>query len=160
VVELKKLKKYRCKVKNAKLYLQCKEIMRCFTMEERLRECHHQISSQKNEAINWSIMMCAPKDKTYCRSIALTSRINIVIGVDCVGHGEYYERLSKVVRFKCTALTFSGLQCMWHRKEYRRMYSGLKNVKKRRRLATRTKMVLPKWNWTRRKGGVTLQVSV
>jgi hypothetical protein len=30
VVELKKLKKYRCKVKNAKLYLQCEEIMGCF----------------------------------------------------------------------------------------------------------------------------------
>jgi hypothetical protein len=44
-VELKKLKKYRCKEKNAKLYLQCEEIMGCFTTEERLRECHHQMSS-------------------------------------------------------------------------------------------------------------------
>jgi hypothetical protein len=102
------LKQYRCKVKNAKPYLQCKEIIGCFTSEERLWECHHQMSSQKNEAINRGIMRYAPKDKTYCRTMALTSRINIAISTDCVGHAEYYE-LFKVMRFRCTALTFSGI---------------------------------------------------
>jgi hypothetical protein len=139
-VELKKLKKYRCKEKNAKLYLQCEEIMGRFTTEERLRECHHQMSSQKNEAMNRSIMRYAPKDRTYCRSMALTSRINVAIGIDCVGHAVFYERLFKAMGFKRTALTFSGLRRMWRKKEYGRMYSGLKKVKLRRRLAARTKM--------------------
>jgi hypothetical protein len=35
-VELKKLKKYQCKEKNAKLYLQCNNIKGCFLTEETL----------------------------------------------------------------------------------------------------------------------------
>jgi hypothetical protein len=34
VVELKKLKRYWCRVAIAKLYHQCEEIMGCFTSEE------------------------------------------------------------------------------------------------------------------------------
>jgi hypothetical protein len=139
--ELRKLKKYRCKERNAKLYLQCDEIMERFCSEERLRECHHQMSSQKNEAMNRSIMRYAPKDKTYGRTMALTSRINIAIGIDCVGHPEYYERLFKAMHFGITELTYSGLRRMWRKKEYGRMYSGLKSVKLRRRLKARTKMI-------------------
>jgi hypothetical protein len=138
--ELNKLDKYRCKVKNEKLYLQCREIMDRFNSEERLRECHHTMSSQKNEAMNRSIMRYAPKDKTYSRTMALTSRINISIGIDCIGHAEYYERLFRAMKFTATQLTFSGLRRMWRKKEYGRMYSGLKTVKWRRRLTARTKM--------------------
>ncbi len=64
--EVAKLKKYRCKERNVKLYLPCDEIMERFCSEERLRECQHQMSSQKNEAMNRNIMRYAPKDKTYC----------------------------------------------------------------------------------------------
>ena len=107
--ELLKLTKYRCKVENEKLYLQCEEIMACFLTKERLRECHHQMSSQKNKAMNKSIMRYAPKDKMYCRTMGLTSRINIAIGVDSVGHAEYYQRLFQVMGIRHTELTFSGL---------------------------------------------------
>jgi hypothetical protein len=72
--------------------------------------------------------------------MALTSQINIAISVDCVGNAEYYERLFKAMGFKRTALTSSRLRQMWHKKEYGRMYSGLKKVKLRQRLAARTKM--------------------
>ena len=46
------------------------------------------MSSQKNEAMNKSIMRYAPKDKTYARTMALTWRINLAIGIDCVGHAK------------------------------------------------------------------------
>jgi hypothetical protein len=99
------------------------------------------MSSQKNEAMNKSIMRYAPKDKTYARTMTLTSRINIAIGIDCIGHARYYERLFRTMNFRHTALTFSGLQRMWRKKEYRRMYSGLKRVHLACRLAARTKLV-------------------
>jgi hypothetical protein len=98
------------------------------------------MSSQKNEAMNRSIMRYAPKEKTYCRTMALTSRINIAIGVDSVGHALFYQRLFKRMGFKCTEFTFSGLRRMFRKKEYGRMYSGLKKTKLQRRLKARTKM--------------------
>jgi hypothetical protein len=58
-----------------------------------------------------------------------------------VGHAEYYVRLFKAMKFKHMALTFSGLKWMWRKKEYGRMYSGLKKVNKWQPLATRTKMI-------------------
>ncbi len=139
--DLKKLKKYRCKNKNEKLFLQYQEICACFITKELLQECYHRMSSQKNKAMNKSIMRFAPKDKTYARMMSLTSRINLAIGIDCVGHGKYCEILFLNMRFHPTELTFSGLRWMWCKKEYGRIYTGLWRVKKRRPLAARTKMM-------------------
>jgi hypothetical protein len=36
-------------------------------------------------------MRYAPKEKTNGWMMALTSRVNIAIGIDCVGHAEFYE---------------------------------------------------------------------
>jgi hypothetical protein len=138
--ELKKLKKYRCEEANTKLYVQCQEIVERFSTPEHLQECYHRMSSQKKEAMNKSIMRYAPKDRTYARTMALRSRINLSVGIDCIGHAKYYERLFGRMRFRHTSLTFSGLRRMWRKKEYGRMYSGLKSVRLRHRLAMRTKM--------------------
>jgi hypothetical protein len=91
--ELAKLKKYRCKTSNNKLYLQCREIIERFTTKERLRECHHVMNSQKNEAMNRSVMRYVPKEKNYCGTMALTLRLNMAISIDSLGHATYFERL-------------------------------------------------------------------
>jgi hypothetical protein len=135
------LLKYRCKEKNNKLYLQCVEILERFISEEHLRECHHTMSSQKNEAMNKSLMRYVPKDKTYCRTMSLTSRLNLAISIDTLGHAEYFIRLFRAMKFRLTELTFSGLRRMWRKKEYGRMHSRLKKVKLDRRLLMRKKMV-------------------
>jgi hypothetical protein len=72
--------------------------------------------------------------------MSLTSQINLSIGIDCVGHAQYYDRLFCSMLFTCTALTFSGLRRMWRKKEYGRMYSGKKKVRLLRWPAARTKM--------------------
>jgi hypothetical protein len=139
--ELANLKKYRCKKANNKLYLQCMEIIEKFTTEARLRECHHLMNSQKNEAMNKSIMRYVPKDKTYARTMALTSRLNLAISIDSLGHATYYTRLFGAMKFRKTELTFSGLRRMWRKKEYGRMYHARRRVKKRRRINQREKMI-------------------
>jgi hypothetical protein len=73
--------------------------------------------------------------------MSLTSRINLAIEINCMGHGEYYGRLFSNMRFHPTELTFSGLRWMWRKKEYGRIYTGLWRVKKRHQLAARTKMI-------------------
>ena len=115
--ELKQLKKYWCKQKNAKQYLQCEETIARFSSEERLKECYHQMSRQKNEGRNKSIMRYAPKDKTYARMMFLTLQINLSIGIDCIGQGKYYERFFKSMRFTCSPLTFSGRRRIGPKKE-------------------------------------------
>jgi hypothetical protein len=82
--ELKTLKKYRSKETNAGLYLLCSEIIERFSQEANLRECHHRMHSQKNEAMNRSIMRYryCPKEKTYSRTMSLTSRIALAVGID------------------------------------------------------------------------------
>jgi hypothetical protein len=99
-IELNELKKYRCKVKNNQLYLFCSKIIEIFSTKENLRECHHRMHSQKNEAMNRSIMRYCPKEKTSCRTMALTSRINIAIGIDTVGHSKFYENLFDAMKFQ------------------------------------------------------------
>ncbi len=108
--ELDQLEKYRCKEKNKKLYLQCVEVIEKFIDEEHLRECHHNMSSQKNEAMNKSLMRYIPKDKTLCKTMSLTSRLGIAISIDTLGHLEYFLRLSLALKFRTTELTMSGLR--------------------------------------------------
>jgi hypothetical protein len=86
-------------------------------------------------------MRYAPKYKTYALTMLLESHINLSIKIDCMGHAQYYERLFNTMKFRHSVLTFSGLRRMWRKKEYRRMYTGLKRVRLRRQLAARTKMV-------------------
>jgi hypothetical protein len=140
--ELAKLKKYRCKTANNKLYLQCLEIIKRFSREEGLHKCHHMINSQKNEAMNESIMRYVPKDKTYDgRTMALISHLNLAVSVNILGHATCYERLFAHTQFRHTELTFSGLRRMWLKKEYGRMYQAWKIVKKRHGIQQWQKMI-------------------
>jgi hypothetical protein len=138
--KVRDLQKYMCKVKNPQLYLFCTKIIERFSDKENLRECHHPMHSQNNEAINRSIMRYCPKEKTFCRSMGLTSRINIAIGVDTLGHAESYKKLFKAMNFQPTKLTNSGLRRMWRKKEYGRIYFRLRTVKIRRRIKNQDKM--------------------
>ncbi len=99
------------------------------------------MNSQKNEAMNRSIMRYVPKDKTYSRTMALTSRLNLAVAIDSLGHAAYFHRLFAAMKIQPTELTFSGLRRMWRKKEYGRLYSATKAVKKRRRIAARRKMI-------------------
>jgi hypothetical protein len=131
--ELAKLKKYRCKTANNILYLQCLEIIERFSTKECLGECHHIMNSQKNEAMNKSIMRYTyPRTEcTYCLTMALTSNLNLTVSIDSLGDATCYERLFLALRLRPTQLTFSGPRRMWRKKEYGRIYQGRKTVKQR-----------------------------
>lgn len=99
------------------------------------------MSSQKNEAMNKSIMRYVPKDKTLCMTMALTSRLCIAVSVDTLGHSVFYVQLFSAMGFATTELTFSGLRRMCRRKEYGRIRQGTKKYKLDRRLALRKRMI-------------------
>jgi hypothetical protein len=76
---------------------------------------------QKNEATNKSIMRYCPKDKTFCKTMVLTSRIHLAIGIDRLGHASFFEEIFCSMGFTATDVTFSGLRQMWKNKENGRM---------------------------------------
>jgi hypothetical protein len=139
--ELAKLKKYRNKEVNKELYLLICEIIDKFSDEDKLRECHHQMHSQKNEAMNKSIMRYCPKNKTLCRMTVLTSRIHLAIGINTLGHQGFFEEVFSSFGLTWTHVTFTGLRRMWKKKEYGRTYSGLWKVKRRRCIKQRDWMI-------------------
>jgi hypothetical protein len=99
------------------------------------------MSSQKNEAMNKSIMRYCPKDKMYCRTMVLTFRIHLAIGIDTLGHASFFEEIFSSMGFTATHMTFLALTRLWKNKEYGKMYCGLRKVKLRRRMKQRDRMI-------------------
>jgi hypothetical protein len=104
-----------------------------FITKEHLQECHHNMSSQKNEMMN--------KDKTYCKTMLLTSRLSIALSIDTLGHWEHFLKLFRAMKFRTTELTFSGLCRIRRKKEYGRMQQGQKKYELDRQLQMRKKMI-------------------
>jgi hypothetical protein len=86
-------------------------------------------------------MRYCPKDKTLCRTMVLTSRNHLAIGINTLGHQRFFEEVFSTMGFTRTHVTFSGLRRMWKKKEYGRTYSGLRKVKTRRRIKQRDRMI-------------------
>jgi hypothetical protein len=84
---------YRCKTRDAKLYIALSNIISRFITIERLREVAHSMDTQCNESINNTISWLAPKNKCYGGSQSLRNRISIVVGIVSLGLNKYFTRL-------------------------------------------------------------------
>jgi hypothetical protein len=124
--------KYRCKKDKPVLYKQVVEVMDRFVKQEKLRECHHGYSSQKKESMNNLISRYVPKDRTYCQSLSLTSRICLAVGVDSVGHKEFCQRLFKLMNIKLPVNTTTILRKMKQKREYNGGYQAQPKRKRKR----------------------------
>ena len=116
--------KYRCKKTNPKMYDDVMTLLQRFTTPEKLKECHHGHSSQKNEAMNQSITRYNPKTNTFSLTMSLNARICLAVGVDSVGHEEYYERLFEKMKIRLPDTCRKMLRRMKSKKDYDRMYQG------------------------------------
>jgi hypothetical protein len=132
--------KYRCKVKNHLLYKQIRDIMDRFTETGKLKECHHTFSSQKNESMNKLISRFVPKDRTFSRSMSLGSRVCLAVGIDSVGHAEYYDRILAEMSVTFPANTRTMLTRMTGKREYDRNYQSLPERKRKRSILKFAKM--------------------
>jgi hypothetical protein len=74
--------------------------------------------SQKNEATNKSIMIYCRKEKTFCKTMVLTSRIHLAIGIDTLGHESFFEEVFQAMGFTTMDITMLGLKRMHKRREY------------------------------------------
>jgi hypothetical protein len=124
--------KYRCKKKNAKFYEQICDVMARFTTYEKLKECHHRYSSQKNESMNRHISRYVPKDVTYSQSMSLTARVSLAVGIDSVGHEDYYKQVFEELNIELPKNTRMSLQAMSRKREFDQSYQALPKRKRKR----------------------------
>jgi hypothetical protein len=82
-------------------------------------------------------MRYIPKDKTYSRTMALTSHQNLTVSINSLGHATYYERLFHAMKFRQTQLPVSGQGRKWRKKEYGQIYQATKTAKQRQRINQR-----------------------
>ena len=81
------------KPEDMKVYKQIKSEYEKFVTEERLKECYHNFDTQLNESLNNAIAKVAPKNRTYCKSLSLSARVHIVIGIQNYGYKKYWNTL-------------------------------------------------------------------
>ena len=86
---------YRCKTKDAKLYVVLTGILCHYITLERLHEVAHGMDTQINESFNNTASWLAPKNKVYCGSGSLGNWISIAIHINSMGTLAYFSRLFK-----------------------------------------------------------------
>lgn len=124
--------KYRCKEKNAKLWQQCQEALAHFTTPDKLDDMFHTLSSQKNESFNRVVMRFAPKEICLGKSMSLTYRICVAIGVNSIGHMSYLGSLLVRLGLRVSTPTRDMLCSLDQRDAYFRVHNRKLEVKKRR----------------------------
>ena len=124
--------KYRCKKANPKMYEDLCLILKKFTDTDKLKDCHHGHSSQKNESMNRLISRYVPKDRTYCQSSSLSGRVCLAVGVDSVGVEKYYERLFHKMKIPFASNNQQMLGAMDNKRNYDRAYQAQASRKRKR----------------------------
>jgi hypothetical protein len=103
--ELASLTKYRDKTEYPKLYKQCLEILEKNTTDDILEGMMHDMTTQKNESLNRVVMKYAPKEVCYSKSMSLSYRICIAVGIDSIGYLAYLDRVFRKWGIKMTTTT-------------------------------------------------------
>ena len=84
---------YRCKKKDAKLYLFLTTVVARFITPQALKEVAHGSDTQVNESLNNSVTWFAQRNKTYAATSSLGNRVCLALGIYSLGYREYFERL-------------------------------------------------------------------
>jgi hypothetical protein len=117
---------YRSLTKDKDLYELLSPIVDRFITFDRLTEVAHGMDTQCNESYNNTFSWIAPKNKVYCGSQSLRNRLSIGVGINILGHLEYFTRLYR----KLGIIITPNVQHYLAKKETRRT----KRIKKRQQV--------------------------
>ena len=81
------------KIEDQKMHKQVSLAIERFQDEEHVKECLHLNDTNINESLNMSVSRLVPKFKHYGTTMALDSRIRLVLGVHNLGYAEFYLTL-------------------------------------------------------------------
>ena len=123
---------YRSKDTDNQLYQQMWEAYGPCILPHRLRESLHPYDTQTNESLNNMVAKYAPKTKSLGTTMALTHRINVVIGVHNLGLLEFWKRVYDKLEMEVSPLLHDYLETMDKNREIKKQYKKQSSVKRKR----------------------------
>ena len=123
---------YRSKEEHGKLYKQMKRIWMKLTTEDRLEECMHFFTSQKNEGMNTSVGKYARKGRTYCTTMSLTNRVMIALGTQNLGYYCFWSRVFESLNMDMSPNLKHHLMQKDNKREKKQKYEATPERKKKR----------------------------
>ena len=80
-------------IDDEKLFNQIMQAISPFLSHDMLSMLWHTSDTNLNEAMNRSISSFAPKDRTFSRTMSLNTRVCIAVGVNILGHYEFWKKV-------------------------------------------------------------------
>ena len=131
---------YRCMVDDEKLYYQIMDALKPFFTKDLLQMLWHQSDTNLNEAMNRSVSAFTPKDRTFCRTMSLETRVGIAAAVQIVGHYQFWN----MVLDKFGITMGKSLEKILKKRDvenyFRREYRSIPEVKRKRKHGETTKI--------------------
>ena len=93
---------------------------------------HHNWSTQTNEALNKSVSSYAPKDRTFCSTKSLMTRVSIAAGVQVQGYHIFWNEVFSNLNLDLNRNLSGHLEKLDKNKETRKRISATKEGKIRR----------------------------
>lgn len=128
----KKRRESRFRKKDSKLFKHVKEIYEDMVVPDKMKQCWHTFSCQKNEALNRVMAMFAPKDKTFSMTKQLHYRVHFMVILDTRGHCAGITELFDDLGLSLPIGTLRYLRSLDGSKAYQRQRSKSLEVIKRR----------------------------
>jgi hypothetical protein len=108
------------------------QIVSRFIEEDRLEELNHGMDTNPNESFNNVISYFAPKNRVFCTTRSLETRVALAVGVVSVGFNVFYRRIFKALGITMTTPVVHWLEQKDKLRAYRLMTRKTTEVKKSR----------------------------
>ena len=125
---------YRSMIEDEDLYHQLLDALEPFIKEDMLKMLWHRYDTNVNEAMNRSVSSFAPKDRTFCRTMSLQTRVSIAAGVQILGHYRFWKEVLAAHGIQKMGDSMENLLRNRDREnKYRNEYRKKTDVKKKRK---------------------------
>ena len=92
--------RFRCKTKDAKLYLFMKKHHEQFMEDTKLRQLFHQWDTNAVEGFNKFLTKFLPKDRTFCKTNENKRRALLAAALQSIGYRQFYKRVFQLTGIK------------------------------------------------------------
>ena len=124
---------YRSMVDDKKLYGQIMESVLPFISRHMVSMLWHTHDTNLNKAMNRSVSSFAPKDRTFCKTMSLQTRVSIAAGVQILGHYHFWSKVLSRLGLTMSVLLETVLKQKHGGNAHRKLYRQRVDVKRKRR---------------------------
>ena len=126
-------KYFRCKIKDNALYHQIAGAIAPYLTDDKLKQLAHPWSTQLNESLNNSVASFAPKNKNFCGTTSLKTRVGIAGAIMALGYEEFWKRVFSELNLEMDTIFCKTLRDRDTKKNKKRKRQKSKEGKTKRR---------------------------